>query len=48
MTEGKDALERDEVIISEGYAVFNEVVLGDFIKIGEKEYEVTGFFQRPD
>lgn len=48
VTEGKDALERDEVIISEGYAVFNEVALGDFIKIGEKEYEVTGFFQRPD
>ena len=48
VTEGRDALEKDEVIISEGYSVFNKVSIGDSIKIGEKEYEVTGFFQRPD
>ncbi len=48
VTEGRDVQEKDEVIISEGYAVFNHVAIGEFIKIGEKEYEITGFFQRPD
>lgn len=48
VTEGTDALLDNQVIISEGYAVFNEISIGDFIKIGKKEYEVTGFFQRPD
>jgi len=48
ITEGKDITANDEVIISEGYAVFNEVSIGDSIQIGEKEYIVTGFFQRPD
>lgn len=48
VTVGRDVQEKDEVIISEGYAVFNEISIGDFIKIGEKEYEITGFFQRPD
>jgi len=48
ITEGKDITENDEIIISEGYAVFNKVALGDELKIGEKTYTVTGFFQRPD
>lgn len=48
VTEGRDITENDEVIISEGYAVFNKVSLGDSITIGEKEYTVTGYFQRPD
>ncbi len=48
ITEGKDITANDEVILSEGYAVFNEIAIGDTIKIGEKEYRVTGFFQRPD
>ena len=48
VTEGKDITANDEVIISEGYAVFNKVSIGDKIQIGEKEYTVTGFFQRPD
>ena len=48
ITEGKDITANDEVIISEGYAVFNKVSIGDAIQIGEKEYTVTGFFQRPD
>lgn len=48
VTVGKDNTENDEIIISEGYAVENEVEIGDFIKIGKKEYEVTGFFLRPD
>lgn len=48
ITEGEDVKADDEVIISEGYAVFNKVSIGDKIFIGEKEYEVTGFFLRPD
>ncbi len=48
ITEGKDIAANDEVIISEGYAVFNKVAIGDDIQIGKKEYTVTGFFQRPD
>ena len=48
ITEGKDAEKNDEIIISEGYAVFNKVSIGDLITIGNKEYTVTGFFQRPD
>lgn len=48
VTEGRDVENNDEVIISEGYAVFNEIALGDPITIGEKEYTVSGFFQRPD
>ena len=48
ITEGRDIENNDEVIISEGYAVYNQVALGDKIIIGEKAYTVTGFFQRPD
>ena len=48
ITEGRDVEENDEVIISEGYAVFNKVSLGDQITIGNQSYTVTGFFQRPD
>ena len=48
VTEGRDVLTDDEVVISEGYAVANKVKLGSPITIGEKIYTVTGFFQRPD
>lgn len=48
VTEGRDIEKNDEVIISEGYAVFNKVALGDKVTIGNKAYTVTGFFQRPD
>ena len=48
ITEGKDAIQNDEVIISEGYAVFNKVAIGDQVTIGDKAYKVTGYFQRPD
>lgn len=48
VTEGKDAVKNDEVIISEGYAVYNKVAIGDKLMIGDKAYTVTGFFQRPD
>ena len=48
VTEGRDVAENDEIIISEGYAVFNEIAIGEHITVGERKYEVTGFFQRPD
>ncbi len=48
VTEGKDVVKNDEVIISEGYAVYNKVSLGDKITIGDKAYTVVGYFQRPD
>jgi len=48
VTEGNDVEKNDEIIISEGYAVYNKIAIGDRITIGEKVYTVTGFFQRPD
>ena len=48
MTEGEDADEKGEVILSEGYAVNMDISIGDQIRIGEEDYTVTGFFQRPD
>lgn len=48
VTVGEDVKNRDEVVISEGYAVENKVQIGDFITMGDKKYKVTGFFQRPD
>lgn len=48
ITAGEDIQKEDEIIISEGYAVNKKVSLGDKLKIGDKNYRVTGFFQRPD
>lgn len=48
VTEGKDIEKNNEIIISEGYAVYNKIALGDKITIENKTYTVTGFFQRPD
>lgn len=48
ITAGKDVSADDEAVISEGYAVENDIAIGDIIKIGEKEYTITGFMQRPD
>ncbi len=48
VTEGRDVEDNNEVIISEGYAVFNEIAIGEQITIGDKAYTVTGYFQRPD
>lgn len=48
VTKGRDIENNDEIIISEGYAVHNKIALGDKISMGEKNYTVTGFFQRPD
>lgn len=48
ITVGRDVSADDEAVISEGYAVKNDIAIGDTIKIGEKEYTITGFMQRPD
>ena len=48
VTEGEDADEKGEVILSEGYAVNMDISIGDQIRIGGEDYTVTGFFQRPD
>lgn len=48
VTVGRDVENHDEIIISEGYAVHNQVEVGDQITVGKSVYTVTGFFQRPD
>ncbi|MBC8542228.1 ABC transporter permease [Bianquea renquensis] len=48
VTQGKDAERDNEIVISEGYAVANAVSIGSRMKIGDKEYTVAGFMQRPD
>lgn len=48
VTVGEDVFSTGDVVISEGYAVENDVKIGDTIAMGEKEYTVTGFMQRPD
>lgn len=48
VTQGNDVKKPGDLILSEGYAVKNEVSIGDTITIGDKDYTVTGFFQRPD
>lgn len=48
VTKGKDVKKDDEVVISEGYAQKQDIAIGDKIKIGTKEYKVSGFMERPD
>ncbi len=48
VTEGVDADGKGGVILSEGFAVNMDISIGDQIRIGEEDYTVTGFFQRPD
>ena len=48
VTQGRDVQASGELIISEGYAVQNNVSLGDSLTIGDQSYRVVGFFQRPD
>ena len=48
VTQGKDVANDDEIVISEGYAVENSIKIGASMKIGDKEYTVAGFMQRPD
>lgn len=48
ITGGADVSTDQEVILSEGYAENMGIGLGDTIAVGEKEYTVSGYFQRPD
>ena len=48
ITEGKDVSDDKEIVISEGYAVANDIKIGSSMKIGDQEYTVSGFMQRPD
>ncbi len=48
VTQGKDVTDDGQIVLSEGYAVENDVQVGDRMKIGGKEYTVAGFMQRPD
>lgn len=43
-----DAASDDEIVISEGYAVAQGLSVGDTLRIGEKDYTISGFMQRPD
>lgn len=48
VTAGRDVTGNGEAVISEGYAIASGVQIGDRTKIGEREYEIVGFMQRPD
>lgn len=48
ITQGEDVSDDDEIVISEGYAVENNIKIGGTMKIGTGEYRVAGFMQRPD
>jgi putative ABC transport system permease protein len=48
VTVGRDVENNGEAVISEGYAVAMNVQIGDSVNIGERDYEVVGFLQRPD
>ena len=48
VTKGKDVSNDNEIVISEGYAQTNDVLIGDSLKIKDKEYTVSGFIERPD
>lgn len=46
--DGKDVSEKDEIVISKGYAQNENVKIGDKVEIKGKKYTVTGYFLRPD
>lgn len=48
VTQGRDVEDDSDIVISEGYALENHISVDDKMKIGDKEYRVTGFMQRPD
>lgn len=48
ITQGKDVSGDNEIVISEGYSVENNIKIGGSMKIGDKDYTVSGFMQRPD
>lgn len=45
---GRNVTDNGEAVISEGYAVAADIQIGENVKIGEHEYEIVGFMQRPD
>ncbi len=48
ITVGEDFRADDEVIISEGYADYNSIKIGDSLTLAGTDYRIVGFFQRPD
>lgn len=48
VVDGEDVSKDDEIVISKGYAVNQNIKIGDKIKIKGKEYTVTGNILRPD
>lgn len=48
ITQGDDVAADNEIVLSEGYAVENNIEIGGSMKISSKEYTVVGFMQRPD
>ena len=48
VTVGSDVSSDNEIVISEGYAVANDIEVGDTITVGDKDYNIVGFMQRPD
>ena len=48
ITVGEDFRADDEVIISEGYADYNNIKIGDSLTLAGTDYRIVGFFQRPD
>ena len=48
IVDGEDVSKDDEIVISKGYAVSQNIKIGDKVKIKGKEYTVTGKFLRPD
>lgn len=48
VTEGEDAIDSDDIIISQGYAENMSVDIGDEVTVNGKEYTVSGYFERPD
>ena len=46
--DGEDVSKDDEIVISKGYAVSQNIKIGDKVKIKGNEYTVTGKFLRPD
>ena len=48
IVDGEDVSKDDEIVISKGYAVSQNIKIGDKVKIKGNEYTVTGKFLRPD
>lgn len=48
ITAGSDISADDEILISEGFALNNELSVGDSFTVDGRQYRICGFFQRPD